>query len=309
MARGRGRGGFSRRSGSSRRHGPSMGMIELATMPPSGPYGYFFPYDNAAKRFNYTSFNPAFSDNRVTIDELEAINRDVAAVPLPDWGCCPGCPIRNLLGLLSFFVTAAICGGTGGYFAAGQTLNPSYSYFRSSQDQPQYFYSNLLPVDVAIIIPICAILGLGLTCYLCCTGSSQSMAIMTEYLNKLNQVFAHHQQTTFGPKDMTLRLSPYRTYLSVEFNWKAQELQLAKMTAAQNYALARAGGSAVVLGGAPMGAMPVQQPMMIGPSTGMPVQMQMPGPISYNQPQVNPYQPMPMASQQPNQFSKAPPVF
>jgi hypothetical protein len=283
-------------------------MIELATMPPSGPYGYFFPYDNAARRFNYSSFNPAFCDGRVTIEELEAVNTDVAAVPLPDWGCCPGCPIRNLLGFLSFLVTAAICGGTGGYFAAGQTLNPSFSYFRSSNDQQQYFYSNLLPVDVAVIIPICALLGIGMTCYLCCTGSAQMMAIMAAYLNKINQVFAHHQQTTFGPKDMTLRLSPHRTYLSVEFNWKAQELQLAKMTAAQNYALASAGGSAVVLGGVgPMGAVPGQQPMMVDPATGMPVQMQMPGAIAYNQPQMSPYQPMPI--QQPNQFSTAPPVF
>ena len=309
MARGRGgsRGGFSRRSGSSshRRRGPSLGMIELATMPPSGPYGFFFPYENAARRFNFMTFNPAFCDGKVTIDELEAVNRDIAAVPLPDIGCCP---VRSLLGLLSFFVTAAVCGGTGGYFAAGQVINPSYSYFRSSKDTPQYFYKNLQPADVAVIIPISAILGIGLTCYLCCTGSSQMFAIAAEYMNKINQIFVTHQQTTFGPKDMTLRLSPHRTYLSVEFNWKAQELQVAKMTALHNYAMASAGGSAM-LGGGQMMAMPGQQPMMIDPTTGMPLQIQMPGSIGYNQPPTNQFQPMSMAPAQQNQFSNAPPVF
>jgi hypothetical protein len=283
-----------------------MGMIELATMPPSGPYGYFFPYDNAAKRFNYSSYNPAFSDGRVTIDELEALNRDLAAISLPDLGCCT---VRNLLGFLSFLVTAAVCGGIGGYFAAGQTPNPNYSYFSSTSNQSMYLYGNLLPADVAVIIPICAILGIGMTCYLCCTGCNQSVAIMTEYMQKINQVFAYHQQSVFAPKDMTLRLSPHRTYLSVEFNWKAQELQVAKMAAVQNYALARAGGSAMLGGGGPMVQAPGQQPMMVYPSTSMPVQMQMPGAISYNQPAINPYQPMMMGPQQPNQFSNAPPVF
>ena len=304
MASGRvgsGQSGFNGRTGSyARRYGPSSGMIEQATMPPSGPYGYYFPYHSETRRFNFQSFNPAFCDGKVTIEELEAVNSDVARVPVLDVGACPGCSTRGLLGLLSLVVTAAVCGGTGGYFAAGVVRNPSYSSVNSSNnDTPQYFYKNLKPAQVAVIIPICAILGIGLACYLCCTGSSQLEALAVEYKNRFDQVFLNHQQTTFGPKDMTLQVSPHRRYLSVEFNWKAQELQVAKMAAIQNYNQSRTGGSMMSGGGGQVAPFPGHQQMRTNPSSGLPSHHNpMPGSIGYNQPPTNQFQPMSMASLQ-----------
>ena len=211
-----------RRPGSSyggRSSGPSAATIERMSMPVSSPSGFYFPYDPENNKFDLSTYNNSFCDGRVTQQELEAINAGLHQIPPPPVGC----PCRLLMALVTLLVTAAIMVCLGLFFDEGKILvsGSEYSYLRL------YKYVNVEPMHIGIMLGVSAFLGLGLTIYLCCSSCSQVQSEQVAFNLRLTGLFNQQQQSVFGPKQMTLRLSPYQTYMSVTFNWKASPPQQA----------------------------------------------------------------------------------
>ena len=184
-------------------------------MPASGPNGFYFPYDPDNNRFDFSSYNTEFCEARVSVQELEAINASLQQIPPPPIGC----PCRQLMALLTLLVTAGLMVGLGLYFHEGKVpINETnFSYLR------KYKYVNVDPMHIGILLGASAALGLGMTIYLLCSSCSQVASEQDAFNVRLTNLFNRHQQTVLGPKQMTLRLSPYQTYMSIAFNWKVAQ--------------------------------------------------------------------------------------
>ena len=206
---------FGRSSGGGGRSGPSASTMERLSMPASGPYGFYFPFDQANRKYDFSSYNSDFCEGRVSIAELESINQDLNKVPPPIIDCCP---TRCLMGLMAFFLTGALCLWTGLLYRSGHIRTSSSTYSSSSRSYTNFFLDT---IDLCIIIGGTGFFGLALALFLCCSSCSQINSHNAVFESAWRNVFAKHKATTFQPKQMTMKMSPYGTYMIITFDWKA----------------------------------------------------------------------------------------
>ena len=218
-----GRSSFGRRSGGGGRSGPSPFTMERLSMPASGPNGFYFPFDQGNTKFDLSSYDSNFCEGRVSIAEIENINQDMKKLPPPITDCCP---TRCLMGLIVFLLTGALCLCTGLLYSSGhiKTSTSTYSYSASSSSSRLYTNFFLDSIDLGIIIGGTGFLGLALAIFLCCSSCSQVESHNSVFESALRNLFAKHQTTTFQPKQMTMRLSPFQSYMSITFDWKTPAL-------------------------------------------------------------------------------------
>ena len=236
---------------------PSPFTIEMMSMPQSGLMGYYFPWNNMIRTYDTSSYNPAYSDNSVSPQDIQVLLGDLQAQPLfsPVY-CDPW-----LYGICGLFLLLIV----------GQMI----FVFSASKRIGTNFY----------VIPLIFFLFFGLMVAIICKVQSNARKRAAERKLQIDTVLARHQQTTFGGKNVILRMSMHGAYLAIEFAFRM---------------------------GAAGGQMQMNQGMVMNPyAQGNFTQ---PNPqFNYQQPQpfVTGQQPQPfvVAGQQPQPYKVSAPIF
>ena len=235
-------------------------------MPQSGLMGYYFPWNNALRTYDTSSYNPAFSDNVVSMQDIQVLLGDLQTQPLyspvycDPWLYCICVLVLVLIAGQIIFITSA-------------TRSIGSNFF---------------------VIPLIFFGFFGGIVAIMCKVQSNARKRAAERKVQLDVVLARHQQTTFGGKNVILRMSMHGSYIAIEFAFRMN------------------GAGAMQMGQAPgMPMNPFGQPAYPQPGFGQPGFPQ-PGPqFGYQEPQ--PYfagaQPQPLAGQQPQPNKVSAPVF
>ena len=171
---------------------PSPITLELMSMPPSSQFGYNFPWNNNTNTYDTSSYNPAFSDNRVSLQDVHTLMSDLQSQPLfPPSVCDPWC--YGMIAVFAIFAVTMIFTSTGSAIRSGS-------------------FGSMMLVFLA-----CMVSYVGILCKVNINAEKRSV----ERKAQLESVLAKHQQTTFAGKEVFLQMSTLCSYISIMFSFRA----------------------------------------------------------------------------------------
>ena len=168
--------------------------LELMSMPPSSQFGYNFPWNNTTNTYDTSSYNSAFSDNRVSLQDVHDLMADLQSQPLFSLHYCDPWSY----GLIAVF----------GTLAAIMIFN--FSGFGIGFGSPGSMMFVFLAGMAALI---------GIICKVNINAEKRSV----ERKAQLENVLAKHQQTTFAGKEVVVQMSPLCSYISIVFSFRAAD--------------------------------------------------------------------------------------
>ena len=140
---------------------------EQMNMPQSGPSGYYFPWDSRSRTFDTSSFDPAFSGNRISQQDIQAFFADLYAQPLFD-PKDSNCLCYVVLGLFGLMVLA-------------QAIFLATSFKRLNK--------------TFFVIPIIFGVFIVLVCLAFCKAQNDAVRAVFERKAQVDAVFARHMHT------------------------------------------------------------------------------------------------------------------
>ena len=161
-------------------------------MPQSGLTGYYFPWNNALRTYDTSSYNPAYSDNVVSAQDIQVLLADLQAQPLfsPVY-CDPW--LYGICGVVLLLIIGQII------FITSATRSIGRNFF---------------------VIPLIFFGFFALICVIMCKVQTNARKRAAERKVQLDAVFAQHQQTTFGGKNVIIRMSMHGSYIAIEFAFR-----------------------------------------------------------------------------------------
>ena len=177
----------------SNRRGPSEFDIELMSAPQTSILHYVFRWNKSRGDYDLSSYNPALSNNVVTINDVHRMVQEMKALrtysPLP----------HKWVGFFIFFLFIAC-------FITIALL--SKSGVNSGEVMMIMFLSMF-------------IIFFGLSCCL----AQRAKKYRERRDRDMNMLFQRLQATIFAGKNCFLRMSPYGSYFVIEFNFKLNQAQ------------------------------------------------------------------------------------
>ena len=186
---------MGRRGGRAR---PSPFQIEMMMVPMSGPQGLYFPYSAMVGGYDMSSFNPQYSQGRISDHEVGAMVNEVNSCSLAKVGVCD----HTLWLICVVFLCIAV--GT------PLSMISAASSMASSSSGSGGFILRI------ILIPI---LGMVVLVLIICMGSCKYAKRMRLRQMAISSIVNKHQQQTFAPKQAVAKLSPHGAYLMIQFCW------------------------------------------------------------------------------------------
>ena len=190
--------GRGRSRGRSR---PSPFQMELMTMPPSGMMGYYFPWNHAIGTYDTSSYNPLYSDNTVSINDINILLQDLQSQPLfspiyfdPLLKCMFGLFCGIFLGMALLMIL-------------GITVSKGFFF----------------------VIPVVFIVIFVLVCVIICKVASNVQQRQRERKSQIDPVIAKHQNSTFAGKNVVLKMSMHGSYIAIEFLFRMNSAQAQPM--------------------------------------------------------------------------------
>ena len=181
----------------SEREMPSTFQMEMTMVPMSGPQGFYFPYSAMVGGYDMSSFNPQYSQGRISDHEVRAMVNEVNSCSLAKVGSCD--PTLWLICIVYLCMLIGI---------------PLYviSVATSVDSSP-----SITGVIVGFFsIPILGVVVLvSIICMVACKGPKRRRLRQMAISSIVNK---HHQQT-FAPKQAVAKLSPHGAYLMIQFCW------------------------------------------------------------------------------------------
>ena len=172
---------------------------ELMLVPPSSFMGYFFPWKEELKSYDTSSFNSSYSDNRVSMQDIQVLINDLQSQPLFS-------PTYNdpwAIALLGFIIFIPVSFGISLYI----NINTQFK----------------IP-----LIPIFFFIEFIFICILLCKVKRNEAQRQADRKIQMDAVLAKHQQSTFGGKEVTIAMSTHGAFIAIGFNFRsgAQGLQM-----------------------------------------------------------------------------------
>ena len=168
-------------------------VMEQMTAPQSGMLGYYFPWDSSISSYSTSSYNPLYSDNRISIQEIDGLIAEMKTCKYYSPKSCS--PLLCLAMLVFIFVP--MFGG----------MSPIFVRTHSAGTLIGMIFGGIFGG-----------LALGLA-LLCC--AIKDIRLKAEIRKKmLTEIILRANQTVFAGKDVIIRLSERGSYLAFEFNWK-----------------------------------------------------------------------------------------
>ena len=176
---------------------PSPLEMEYLAMPPSGMMGYYFPWNQAMGTYDTSSYNPLYSDNTVSINDINILLQEMQSQPLfrpfytdplVKWFFCLFCGIYFGMPLLMLL---------------GSTVTIGFFF----------------------VIPIAFIGTFVAMIFIMCRVASNSQKRQTERKSQMDPVIAKHQNSTFAGKNVVLRMPMHGSYIAIEFLFRMNDAQ------------------------------------------------------------------------------------
>jgi len=162
------------------------------SMPQSSMMGYYFPWKNALRTYDTSSYNPIFSDNVVSSQDIQVLLADLQTQPLYSPVYCDPW-LYGICVLLLVMIAGQVI------FITSATRGIGKNFFVI----PLIFFGFIIGMSVIM-----------------CKVKSNAQKRLAKRKAQLNVVLARHQQTTFGGKNVDLWMSVLGSYLGIEFAFR-----------------------------------------------------------------------------------------
>ena len=163
------------------RRGPSAQTLERMAMPQSNPFGYYIPLVGGV--FDISTCHPAYSDNRITNQMITAMTDEIQNNPEFNANPCLLFVLPMILFALATPIRIIFMGTATGWFVWG----------------------GMMILSVALFI----------------YGCIRAHEIGKRKLQIIQETIQKHLLTTFADvQPIVIRMSPFNTYMAIEFAWK-----------------------------------------------------------------------------------------
>ncbi len=179
---------------------------EELKIPQSSFMGYYFPWNSSKNTYDTSSFNSAYSDNRITHQDIQVLKDDLQSQPLLSPVYCDplqyGFPVIALLFLLSIVLLISTSSSKNGTLML-------------------YF---LIPLMIGLFIGVVVI---------CFKVEINEQKRIIDRKAQLEQVIARQQEITFSSKDVVLWMSYHGSFIAIEFAFRMEGIKDGSMQPGQ----------------------------------------------------------------------------
>ena len=176
-----------------RRRGISLSQMERLQMPPSGMMGYYFPQKGFLHCYDTSSYNPMYSDNTISIEDINNVVQDLQS--LSSQLTEEAKKNVRFFGKYFFYILGVLL------------LIIVVSVILAITVTPFFFIAIPIIFVCCFVNMMCSLSG----------GISQAIKMQEEISARIDQVIAKHQNSTFAGKNVRLRMPMYKTYIAIDF--------------------------------------------------------------------------------------------
>ena len=186
------------------RHSPIKS--EIINCPMSGPAGMYFPYNPFENSYNLDSFKLEYSGGRITEQDCMNLKMELKDCPLSKLSNNSDCGVYYIfLGVFLMMISLPL------YLVL--CLNDQFSG-----------KEGFIGTDLAIGIVLILVLGIATMITNCIVWGKRNETRDSVRKRVLDSIINRHNNNIFGPKQASVRMSPYRGYIFIQFLWVAQQV-------------------------------------------------------------------------------------
>ena len=190
------------------RAGPSALQIEMMTMPQSGLFGYYFPYNSDVGGYDSSNYIAEYSDGQITKQDVDTLLNELNQHPEVAPATCdpllfllPVITIGMIVGFLVFIFSTV----------GSRTRDCTGTNCRSTGPSVGGIIGTIMGINLG---------GIFLIFFLVCCVAKRARERLARRNRALTEIINRHQQSTFVNKNVIVRMSNQGGYVAIEFKWR-----------------------------------------------------------------------------------------
>ena len=201
--------------GGGRRAGPTPLQLEMMSMPQSGLFGYYFPYNSSIGGYDSSTFVPDYSDGIVTKQDVDTLLNDLNQQPdIAPVRCDPILFLIPLIAIGMFVGFFVFIFGSVANTSSRSTNCDSRGYCKSEGPSVGGIIGTIMGINLG---------GIFLIMVIACCAAKRARERLTRRNKAMTEIIAKHQQSTFANKNVIARVSNQGGYVAIEFKWRVNQ--------------------------------------------------------------------------------------